>query len=138
MRARNLLKFCGAGVLFIFVAATSVSAQKKSSGWLSGTWEGVGYQNDDKTTWEMKLSARGGRYSIDYPSLSCGGRWKLISIDAARARFREILDRGQDKCADRGKVLIQRLSRRQILFLYSYKGDRDITASAVLYRKPQS
>jgi hypothetical protein len=138
MRAKNLLKCCRLGLLLILAASTSVSAQKKSSGWLNGAWEGVGYQNDDKSTWEIKLTARGRQYSIDYSSLSCGGRWQLISMNASRARFREVLERGQDKCADRGNVLIRRLSRKQILFLYSYKGDRDITASAVLYRKPQS
>ena len=136
MRTKYLLQCSVVCLLFLLAAATSVSAQKKSGGWLNGTWEGVGYQNDDKTTWDIKLIARGRRYSIDYSSLNCGGVWKLISLNESRARFREILDRGQDKCADLGNVVIQRLSRKQILFLYSYKGDRAITASAVLYRKP--
>jgi hypothetical protein len=59
----------------------------------------------------------------------------LISVNASRARFREILDHGQDKCADGGNVMIQRLNRNQIMFLYAYKGDKALTASAILNRK---
>ncbi len=132
---RSVIKCFGIGLLVLLATSVSVVAQKKSAGWLNGKWEGVGYQLDDQTTWAMKFTARRGRYSIDYPSLSCGGRWKLISSNAWRARFREVLNNGQDKCADRGNVLIQRLNRKQLIFLYSYERDREITASAVLIRK---
>jgi hypothetical protein len=121
---------------FVLIAATAAAGQSKSQAWLKGTWEGTGYQIDDKTTWEMKLTARGARYSIEYPSLNCGGRWQLLSINSSRARFREILNHGQDKCADQGTVLVQRLSRKQVVFLYAYQGTREISASAVLTRKP--
>lgn len=83
----------------------------------------------------MVLRVGGKRFAIDYPSLNCGGRWQLISISASRARFRERLDRGQDKCADSGNVLIQRLNQNQIMFLYSYQGEKALTASAILKRK---
>jgi len=118
------------------MATSATMAQQKSSAWIKGTWEGTGYQIDDKSTWEMKVTARGRRVTVEYPSLSCGGRWKLISINQSRARFREILDRGQDKCADRGNVLIQRLNRKQVVFLYAYEGKRDVSASSILNRKP--
>jgi len=83
----------------------------------------------------MVLKAGGKRFAIDYPSLNCGGRWQLISLGAWRARFRERLDHGQDKCADNGNVLIQRLNRNQIMFLYSNRGEKALTASAILNRK---
>lgn len=121
--------------LWVVISAAAVSAQTKSSSWIRGTWEGTGYQTDDKSTWTMVLKAQGRRFTIDYPSLSCGGRWKLISINASRARFRERLDHGADKCADRGTVTIQRINRNQLLFFYSYQGDKRITASAILNRK---
>jgi hypothetical protein len=132
---RNVLR-CSAVVLLLLLATSAGFAQKKSTAWIRGTWEGTGYQTDDKSTWAMLFTARGIHFSIDYPSLKCGGRWKLISTGASGARFREILVRGQDKCADRGSVVIQRLNRKQILFLYSYRGARDISASAVLSRRP--
>jgi len=121
--------------LLLLLACSLASAQSKSNSWMRGTWEGTGYQTDDKSTWEMVLKAGGKRFAIDYPSLSCGGRWQLISINAWRARFRERLDHGQDKCADNGKVLVQRLNRNQILFLYSNQGEKELTASAILNRK---
>ena len=83
----------------------------------------------------MNLIARRRTFSINYPSLGCGGHWKLISINSSRARFREVLDRGQDKCADKGNVLIQRINRNQIVFLYTYAKMREISASAVLNRR---
>ena len=123
--------------LLLLLAGSAASAQSKSNpnSWIKGTWEGTGYQTDDKSTWAMVLKASGQRFAIDYPSLSCGGRWRLISLNASRARFRERLDRGQNKCEDNGNVLIQRLNGNQIMFLYSYKGDREVTASAILNRK---
>ena len=136
MTRPKFLRCCGLLLLFLAINFAAV-AQKKSTSWIKGTWEGTGYQIDDKSSWEMVFTARGNRYSIDYPSLNCGGRWKLISISASRARFRELLTHGQDKCADRGRLLIQRINRQQILFLYSYSDARDISASAVLNRKTQ-
>ena len=111
------------------------SSQSKPHSWMRGVWDGTGYQIDDKSTWPMTLIVRKRTYSINYSSLNCGGRWRLISINSTRARFREILDHGQDKCADKGNVLIQRLSRNQIVFLYSYEKTREVSASAVLNRR---
>jgi hypothetical protein len=118
----------------LFLTA-GLSAQTKSSRWIRGTWEGTGYQIDDQTTWTMRLTAGGRRFSIEYPSLNCGGKWRLISVNAYRARFKEVLDHGQDKCTDNGNVIIQRLSKSQVIFLYSNAGTREVSASAVLNRK---
>lgn len=121
--------------LLLMLASSAASAQSKSNSWIKGTWEGTGYQTDDNSTWAMVLKAGGKRFAIDYPTLSCGGRWRLISINASRALFRERLDHGQDKCADNGNVLIQRSNRNQIVFLYSNQGEKALTASAILNRK---
>lgn len=126
-----------ATVLLTLLLSSAISAQPKSKTWIKGTWEGTGYQTDNQSTWTMRLTARGRRFSIDYPSLDCGGRWQLISIGSYRARFKEKLDHGQDKCTDNGNVVIQRLSKRQIVFLYTNSGTREVTASAVLNRRPK-
>ena len=125
------------GLLLLFVS--SAAAQGNSRSWLRGTWEGTGYQTDDNSTWSMKLTIakrKGGRrtFTIDYPSLNCGGRWKLLSSNQNVARFREILNRGVDKCSDKGSVLIERKGT-QLIFLYANQGSRQITASAILNRK---
>lgn len=132
-----LTKAVGA-VLGLVIISTAVSAQTRSGTWLTGTWEGTGYQTDEKSTWTMVLKARGRAFTIDYPSLNCGGKWKLTSSGTWRARFIERLDRGQDKCADNGTVTILRLNRNQAMFFYVYAGDTEVTASAILSRKPNS
>jgi hypothetical protein len=122
-----------------FVLVPNLAAQNKSQSWLPGVWEGTGYQTDDNTTWAMKVTVKrlkGGRrtFLVDYPSLNCGGRWKLLSMNQSIARFREVLDHGQDQCSDKGLVTIERRGR-QLIFLYANQGSRKITASAVLNRR---
>ena len=134
VKSRILLRTFGAAILLLLLCAT-LAAQTKSNNWIKGSWEGTGYQTDDQSTWTMRLTARGRRFSIEYPSLNCGGRWQLVSINSYRARFRERLDHGQEKCADNGNVIIERLNKRQVVFLYSNAGTREVTASAVLNRK---
>jgi hypothetical protein len=134
MRSRLLITTFSA-VLLALLLGSAICAQTKSNTWIEGTWEGTGFQTDDQSTWTMLFTARRGRFSIDYPSLNCGGRWQLINLNAYRARFKERLDHGQDKCTDNGKVVIQRLNKRQILFLYTIAGSREVTASAVLNRR---
>lgn len=134
MKSRLLIVTFSA-VLVSLCLNSTIFAQTKSNTWIKGTWEGTGYQTDDQSTWAMVFTARGARFSIDYPSLNCGGRWQLINLSASRARFKERLDHGQDKCTDNGKVVIQRLSNKQILYLYKIAGSREVTASAVLNRR---
>jgi hypothetical protein len=100
--------------------------------WLNGTWEGTGYQIDNNETWTMKLTVRGKRHKIEYPSLKCGGRWIPISIDMSRARFIEKITFGLEDCVDNGNVVIERLSPRQIAYRFSNRGTRTVTASAIL------
>src|SRR6267378_1941503 len=85
-----VVRTLGVAILLLLLSAT-VSAQTRSNNWIKGAWEGTGYQTDDQSTWTMRLTARGRRFSIEYPSLNCGGRWQLVSINAYRARFRESL-----------------------------------------------
>ena len=134
MRSFILVRTLGVAFLLLLFSG-SLAAQTKATNWFKGTWEGTGYQTDDQTTWTMRVTARGRRVSIEYPSLNCGGRWQLISISGNRARFRERLDHGQDKCTNNGNVTIQRLNRKQVFFLYSNAGTSVVTASAVLNRK---
>ena len=133
MKSRPLIITLSA-MLLPLVLGTAICAQTKANTWLKGTWEGTGYQTDDQSTWAMLFTARGRKFSIDYPSLKCGGRWQLIHINAYRARFKERLDHGQDECTDKGTVVIQRLNKRQVFFLYTIAGSREVTASAVLSR----
>lgn len=121
---------------FICMSPLTAYAQKGRSGaWLRGTWEGTGYQIDTDSTWTMRLRARGGKYLIEYPSLSCGGRWRLVRINSKRAVFRESITSGQDACVDKGRVVIERLNGRQIAYRFSHRGATEVSASAILNRK---
>src|SRR3989442_1766691 len=91
VKSRIRLRTFAAAILLLLVCAP-LSAQTKSKNWIKGTWEGTGYQTDDQSTWTMRLIARGRRFSIEYPSLNCGGRWQLVSLNSYRAQFRERLD----------------------------------------------
>ena len=122
-------------VLLTVSFASPVSAQNKGRSWLAGTWEGTGYQIDNNETWTMKLIVRGNRYTIEYPSLRCSGRWIPLSADSKRARFRERITVGLTECVDRGNVVVERLSPRQIAYRFVNNGERDVTASAILNRK---
>lgn len=123
----------------LLLLAPAVAPQVKSKSWLRGAWEGTGYQADTDSTWAMKLTVKklkGRRaFLIEYPSLNCGGRWKLLSVSGNRATFRERLDHGQDECTDNGVARIERLGSGQLIFWYSNQGSHDVTASAVLTRK---
>jgi hypothetical protein len=123
-------------LLILFTCSVAVSQTGKRNGaWLNGVWEGTGYQIDNNELWTMLLTVKGNRYRIEYLSLKCGGRWRPIRITRHTARFRETLSSGADVCADKGKVVVQRLSRRQIVFLYTNQDDADVTSSSVLNRK---
>ncbi|HEX9917816.1 MAG TPA: hypothetical protein VGA87_01550 [Pyrinomonadaceae bacterium] len=125
-----------AAILLIFTCLSpAVCAQGRRGAWLSGTWEGTGYQSDTDTTWTMRLSARGGKYLIEYPSLNCGGSWKRLSINSRVATFRERIASGQAECVDEGRVVIQRLNGRQIAYRFYRRGSSEVSASAILNRK---
>lgn len=131
-----MLKIVATFVLLVSLTSIVSSQTKTGTGrWLNGTWEGTGYQIDNNETWTMKLTVRGKRYKIEYPSLKCGGRWIPLSIDRSRARFIEKITLGLEDCVDNGNVVIERLSRRQIAYRFSNRGTREVTASAILNRK---
>jgi hypothetical protein len=119
----------------VVLPQTRKGAGKKTNTWLNGTWEGKGYQIDTDETWTMRLTVKGNKYLIEYPSLNCDGKWRPVRRNSWLARFREEITRGVDTCTNLGNVVIQRLGRRQIAYRYSNQGSREITASAILNRK---
>jgi len=119
--------------LFLLLAAGGVCGQTRG-GWLRGEWAGTGYQIDDESTWAMVLTFGRGGYTAEYPSLECAGRWRLLRVSSTRAVFRETITKGAEKCAPRGRVVIERLNARQLGYRYSYQGSKDFVASAILNR----
>jgi hypothetical protein len=120
--------------LLVLLAAGACAAQARG-GWLRGEWAGTGYQVDSGETWAMVLTFGRGSYAAEYPSLECAGRWRLLSVSRTRAVFRETVTRGAEKCAPRGRVVIERLNARQLGYRYSYEGSKEFVASAILNRR---
>lgn len=110
------------------------AAGQTRGGWLQGVWEGRGFQTDTAGAepWTMRLTARGGRYSVEYPSLDCGGRWRLVSLTRRRAVFQETITRGAERCAPRGRFVVERLGARQLGFWYAHADTPDYVASGIL------
>jgi hypothetical protein len=124
--------------LLLMLCLTSIGYTQKGrsrTAWLNGTWEGTGYQIDTDSTWTMRLSVRGKRYRIEYPSLKCGGSWRRLSLNSRSARFREHITFGQEECVNGGQVAVERLNGKQIAYRFSHRGATDISASAILNRK---
>ena len=128
------MRRCLAAALFVVMAAGGVCGQTRG-GWLRGEWAGTAYQVDSEGTWAMVLNFGRGRYTAEYPSLECAGRWRLLQVSRTRAVFRETVTKGPEKCAPRGRVVIERLNARQLGYRYSYEGSKDFVASAILDRR---
>ena len=130
-----MLRTVAALCLFFSLTVVALPQSGRRGAWLGGRWEGTGYQMDTDSTWTMVLTARGRKFLIEYPSLDCGGEWRLLSINSRRATFREHITRNREACADRGRVVVEKLSRRQVAYRYSHRGASDVSASAILNRK---
>lgn len=102
--------------------------------WLYGKWEGQGTERDG-STWSMELEASKGKFLIKYPTLKCGGEWKLVSFSKYQARFRENITFNREDCEPTGNVTIKRLNGNSLLFNYSYNRSRKLDSSALLRRK---
>lgn len=121
--------------LFILLSLPILVCGQSKRSWLQGVWEGTGYQTDSENTWAMKLSIRKNRYVVEYPSLKCGGRWRLVSVSQSRAVFREHITTGGGECEPQGTFVIVRLNARQLGAWYSYAGKNEVVASAILHRQ---
>ena len=121
-----------AGLLLLSAA---VACGQSRGGWLRGEWEGTGYQSDSDDTWAMKLTVKGRAYTVEYPSLECSGRWRLLSLSGGTAVFRETITKGAERCAQRGHFVVERLNSRQLGYRFSYAGSRQYVASGILNRR---
>jgi len=134
---KNLIALSLLSLLSLNASAQGKSKTHHHPTWMTGTWEGTGYQTDDKSTWTMLLRAHSGKYSISYPSLKCGGKWVVRRLQKNRALFAERLSYGQEQCQNNGRVVIERLNNNQLMFIYRNPGDQEATSSAILNRKSE-
>lgn len=74
-----------------------------------GVWEGRGVQQNPSTNWSILLTLTEGDMNdtvgtIAYPSLRCGGKLTLLSINTTELTFRETITYGN--CVDQGLVTL--------------------------------
>lgn len=101
MKRRNSFFLAPTLLLAIFLSISGCSPAPK---WLAGKWQGIGDQVDGQT-WAIVLDATDLRsILINYPSLTCGGKWKVESKSKDEVVLRETLAYGQDKCDDNVEV----------------------------------
>ncbi|MDQ1638172.1 MAG: hypothetical protein QOF62_1511 [Pyrinomonadaceae bacterium] len=103
--------------------------------WFEGTWEGKGYQSNTKTSWTIRFTAQGDSYDIEYPSLSCGGKWYLLSKTSAQARFRERITYGREACVDSGLIMLERVNSSELGFRWSENDSGPVLAAGRLRRQ---
>ena len=127
------------------LARTSSNQQSNSSSgnsnpkvnilWLDGIWEGAAYQSNTKTTWTIKLTARNNTYLIEYPSLTCGGKWTLVNKSSSVVEFKEKITYGVGRCYDDGNVIIEKIKDSQITVKFFEPNSSIVIASTTLNKR---
>jgi hypothetical protein len=124
-------------IILLLVAAVGFMTftYAKSGNWLDGNWEGTGYQIDGKT-WTVEFSKADNTLTIQYPSLGCGGNWKITSSSKNRIDLEETITTGTDKCDQGCKIIIFKIDDQQISVVYSLPSyQKNAIAYAVLIKK---
>jgi hypothetical protein len=108
--------------------------------WLSGVWEGEATQivaggsgapAAETGHWTIRLTVQKGKYTVDYPSVSCGGKWTLLEKGAKTLKFKEKLTYG-DRCVDNGYAVIEKKDASRILFNYVNPDGTGVTSFGIL------
>jgi hypothetical protein len=120
-------------VLFILTGCMT-GAKAQDEDWLNGTWIGLGYQINTKSTWQIKLDASVGSnlFEIEYPSLQCKGKWKLIDLSYHKAIFMEEITSGQ--CVTSSSVVITRINEQHITYSCFSSQNNVLSAYATLIK----
>jgi len=134
-RTSVMLKYFLTPILLIYVF-TSFS-QIKSPDWLRGNWYGNGFQTDNNAFWpiEVQFDNSDEVIKITYPSLNCGGNWKLISVDGNKADFVEMISEGKTNCIDGSRIVLSRINEENIHVTWFSPHISGADAFAVISRK---
>jgi hypothetical protein len=101
---------------------------------LEGTWSGSAYQSDIKETFDLKLICKDGVYTIDYPSIGCGGTWQVKESDSTKIVFQEALSYGQEICNNDGTVVVSFEGKDKLKFQYYFPDLDSLNAVGQLHR----
>jgi hypothetical protein len=94
-----------------------------------GVWEGVGIQ-DNNSSWSIKVTISSGRYTIDYPSLSCGGELTLLQESSGNIEFREKITYGINACITGGTTILTKVGKTGAEYQWFYpNGNKGATGT---------
>jgi hypothetical protein len=119
------------------ILALSLVARLAQPYWLDGAWTGTGYQLGTNGTWAIRLICNPGRgeYSVQYPSLNCGGNLQPVSVEENRVEFIEYITYGTESCIQGGTLVITRVDDRHITYSYFMPGTNVVEAFSTLTRE---
>jgi len=121
-------------LIFAVTLVEGKAKKNKKAVWLSGVWEGTGYQLNNGSTWSIKFvgDSENQTYTIEYPSLKCSGTWQAKKISATMAEFVETITVGKTLCLDGGTVIVTRIDERYMTFTYLNPDTNDLGSFSTL------
>lgn len=122
--------------LLLILSFPTQAGQTSTASQFTGEWTGTGTQSDG-SHWSIRVNSRPDGYFIEYPSLLCGGVWKLVKATKSDLVFKEMLIYGIERCVDHGEVVIHKLAEDKASYAWSNKTNK-ITATGNLTRKPHT
>jgi len=125
------LNFIKLLITFIFISTLFVSCS--STRQLNGQWNGIGYQIDG-SQWEVDLTVKNKEIKIDYPTLNCGGEWRIAKKMDGEVEFKELILYGYNYCDQGVEVHAKKISKGEIevkYYLREYYPNKPI-ATAIL------
>ncbi len=119
--------------IFLHAVVITVMPAYAEQSQFTGEWEGTGTQSDG-SHWSIRVNSRPNGYFIDYPSLVCGGVWKLLKSTESSLVFKEILTYGIERCMDQGEIVLNKVTEDKASYAWSSAKSK-ITAVGNLTRK---
>lgn len=115
----------------------STAAKMPDLHWLEGEWEGNGGEQSISFSWTIRISykADANIIKLEYPSHSCGGTLKIISIEKGNATCTEDLTYGLSQCSTGLKVTLKKELDGSITLAYYYADTKTLKSTAKLKRK---
>jgi hypothetical protein len=84
-----------------------------------GVWKGYGVQENGKR-WTIEITIQPDNYSIEYPSLGCGGKLSLLSTEKNKLAFREKINFGKARCVDNGEVQLVKVAKNRLSYSWYF------------------
>lgn len=124
-------------IIVLLIVLSGCKSQQITNDNRSGIWMGEAYQYDVDQSWDVYfiMDAKNQIYTIDYPSLDCGGKWILMKSSENTLEFRENLNRGFSLCTNNGKIVLETKNKDEIDFYYYWPDDNTLSAQGVLRRQ---